>query len=133
MTVCSTADNDQLSHRHDDDAVQHHGQQLLAAGGRHLPPQPPGDHCVNREELLQNLPVHRLGWAPVLCVLVSTGGERNQEAKVDRMQQVNICIMLTESEQIKTKTSNITVQSKCFLFFIFYRDTINIPGAVGGY
>lgn len=55
------ADDDLLPHRLRDDAVQHHGQQLLAAGGRHLPPQPPGHHRVYREELLQNLPVHWLG------------------------------------------------------------------------
>lgn len=55
------ADDRQLPHRRGDDAVQHHGQQLLAAGGGHLPPQPAGHHRVHREELLQDLPVHRLG------------------------------------------------------------------------
>lgn len=55
------ADNHQLSHGRGDDAVQHLGQQLLAPGGRNLPPQPAGHHRVYREELLPDLPVHRLG------------------------------------------------------------------------
>lgn len=42
----------QLSNRRGDDAVQHYGQQLLAAGGRHLSSQPSGHHCVYREKLL---------------------------------------------------------------------------------
>ncbi len=44
-----------------DDAVQCHGQQLLAAGGGSVSAQPAGHHRLLREELLLHLPLHRLG------------------------------------------------------------------------
>ncbi len=55
------SDGGRLQGCNGDDAVQHTGQQLLAAGGGHLPAQPSGCHSLDGEKLLWHLPVYRLG------------------------------------------------------------------------
>lgn len=59
--LCCASGCNVVSWCNGDDAVQRNGQQLLAAGGRHLPAQPPRHHRVQREEVLLHLPGHRLG------------------------------------------------------------------------
>lgn len=61
FVLCFVSGCDVVSWCHGDDAVQRNGQQLLAASGGHLPAQPAGHYCVQREELLLHIPGHRLG------------------------------------------------------------------------